>query len=608
MPPMTREKSFMEFKKNQRIQTMLFLSAFVVALAFRFINLGVPALSDMEAEIALEAQTVAQGMTPVFSEHIGYVGLTSLPFFLFTAGNFWARFWPALIGSMIVFIPFLFRRWIGHLSAIIMAFILAISPELVGLSRIIRSPMMAMVFLFLGIAFFIHRKPVLLGVVLAFGMMSGASFWLGGFIFGISYLLSTQHLKISETLHLMPIANKGKFWLYAGFSYGLTILIVGTCFLMAPAGLTGLFSGLIEFFLGFGVNYVQPYSLMPMVLLTYMVPALVLGLWGGLRGMVAQSKKDLFLLSWFLLGLAVILLLPGSQPADMLWVSLPLWALAARFLARVWQAWHNSKKIVLFTAILTVVSLAFLVLSLRSLVNFAPQDGNWLNGLIAIVAGIALIVAILLLVRFGWSGQVALTGFMIGAVAVLGATLISSSVNTSGINPNPHYELWYPQQAYQTPEWLMTTIAKVVDWNASGGSPVEIAVIDGDTPAMRWVLRHQQPVNFVPFLPPQSQVGLILSDDMTIPEIADSYRGQDLVISRTVPWEGLTARQYLTWWLTGEVPTIANQVIIWVRTDLMPDANSHLKEVWTINDGITDNNCHRWTSRIWEINLRSLTR
>lgn len=562
----------MELKKNQPTQTLLFFTAFLVALAFRFINLGLPALTDMEAGIALEAQAVAQGITPVFSEHIGYVGLTSLTFFLFTAGDFWARFWPALIGSMIVLIPFLFRRWIGYLPAIIMAFALAISPELVGLSRIIGSPMMAVVFLFLGIAFFIHRKPVLLGIALAFGLMSGASFWLGALIFGISYLLSTQNFNISETLHLIPIGNKGKFWLYAGFSFGLTILIVGTSFLMAPAGLTGLFSGLIVFVRGFGVNYVQPYSLLPIVLITYMAPALVLGLWGGISGMVAKSKKDLFLLSWFLLGLVIILLLPGSQPADMLWVSLPLWALAARFLARVWQAWHNSKKIVLFTAILTIVSLAFLVLSLRSLVNFAPQDGNWLNGLIAIVAGIALIAAILLLVKFGWSGEVALTGFMIGAVVVLGAALISSSVNTSGLNPNPHYELWYPQQAYQTPEWMMTTIAKVVDWNASGGSPVEIVVIDGDTPAIRWALRHQQPVNFVPFLPPQSQVGLILSDDQTIPEIADSYRGQDLVISRAVPWQGLTARQYLTWWMTGEVPTIANQVIIWVRTDLMPDA------------------------------------
>lgn len=562
----------MELRKNQPTPTLLVFIALVVALVLRFINLGLPALTDMEAGIALQAHSVATGSMPVFSENIGYVGLTSLTFFLFDASNFWARFWPALFGSLIVFIPFLYSRWLGHLPAIILAFALAISPELVGLSRIIGSPMMAMFFFFLGIAFFIHRKPVLLGIALAFGLMSGAGFWLGGLIFSLSCLLSTQNLKISETLHFVPMSDKGKFWLYAGISFGLTILIVGTCFFMAPAGLTELFSGLIAFLGGFGKRYVKPFSLLPLTLITYMAPALVLGVWGSIRGMIAKSKKDLFLLSWFLLGFFFILLLPGRQPADLLLVSLPLWALGARFISQVWQSWHYSRKIVLFTAILTTVSLAFLVLSLRSLVNFVNQESNWLNALIAIMAGIALIAAILLLVRFGWSGKVALTGFLMGAVVVIGAVLISSSVNSTGINPHLHYELWYPEQAYQTPEWMMSTIDKVVDWNASGGNPVEIAIVDRNKPAMRWILRNQQPVSFVPFLPPQSKVGMILSDDQSIPEIADSYRGQDLVISRAVSWQGLTPRQYLTWWMTGDVPTIANQVIIWVRTDLMPDA------------------------------------
>lgn len=204
--------------------------------------------------------------------------------------------------------------------------------------------------------------------------------------------------------------------------------------------------------------------------------------------------------------------------------------------------------------------------------NITAQNGNWLNPLIAIFAGIALIAAILLLVRFGWSGEVAFAGLIMGAVVVLGVTSISFTVNSTGINPIPHHEIWYPQQTYQTPEWMMATINRVMEWNASGSDPVEIAVVENDTPAMRWILRDLQPVSFVPFLPPQSQVGMIISNDQTIPEIAESYRGQELVINRTVPWQGLTANQYLRWWMTRDVPTIPNQAIIWVRTDLMPDA------------------------------------
>ena len=569
---MTREKSFEDFRKNQNNPPPLFFAACLVALAFRFINLGAPALMDMEAAIALEAHSVAEGISPVFSENIGYVGLTSVTFFLFTATNLWARFWPAMIGSLVVFIPFLFRKWLGHYAAIVLAFGLAISPELVGLSRIVGSPMIAMVCFFFGIAFFFHRMPIFLGVSLALGMMSGSSFWVGGLIFGLSYLLSTKNLKVSETLRYQTIGERAKFLDNVGVSFGLTILIIGTNFFREPAGLTGVFSGLIEFLGGFGKGYTQPYGLLPLVLITYMAPALFFSLLGSVRGIIRKSKKELFLLSWFLLGLVIIFIFPGRQPADIMWVSLPLWAMAARLISQVSQTWHYSRKIIIFTAILTIVSSAFLVLSLRALVNITAQNVNWLNPLVAIFAGIALIAAILLLVRFGWSGEVAFAGLIMGAVVVLGVTSISFTVNSTGINPIPHHEIWYPQQTYQTPEWMMATINRVMEWNASGSDPVEIAVVENDTPAMRWILRDLQPVSFVPFLPPQSQVGMIISNDQTIPEIAESYRGQELVINRTVPWQGLTANQYLRWWMTRDVPTIPNQAIIWVRTDLMPDA------------------------------------
>jgi hypothetical protein len=395
---------------------------------------------------------------------------------------------------------------------------------------------------------------------------------LGGLIFVLSSLIRYQNIINSDSFSLNLIEDKPQFGFHVGIAFGLTILLVGTCFTLAPAGLTGVFSGLVQWFQGFGQGYVKPYGLLPLTLINYIAPALFFGLWGGIRGVVFRSAKDIFLLTWFLLGLALILVLPGSQPADLIWVSPPLWTLSARLFADVWQSLPLSKKVVFFTAILTIITMAFLALSFRSLVNFSPQDSNWLNALIAVMAGIALIAAVLLLVRFGWSHEVALSGFMMGVILVMGALLISVSANSTGINPNPHYTSWYPEQAYHTTEYLHVTLARVIDWNASGGIPVEIAVVDADTPALRWALRDQSPVNFVPFLPPQSQVGIIISDNQTIPEIANSYRGQDLVTSRVVPWHELDSQQYLKWWITGVVPTLANENIVWVRTNLMPDS------------------------------------
>jgi hypothetical protein len=79
-------------------------------------------------------------------------------------------------------------------------------------------------------------------------------------------------------------------------------------------------------------------------------------------------------------------------------------------------------------------------------------------------------------------------------------------------------------------------------------------------------------VEFVSSAVPQSQPGILITTDQEIPEIANSYRGQDLVWYQRPLWSEMDAFDTLGWLLTRDVPTAAQNVIIWVRTDLMPDA------------------------------------
>jgi len=144
--------------KQRTIQIVFLLGAFVLGAAFRLIRLGVLPLTNHEASFALQALANARGQQTVFRDHIAYVGLTGINFFLFSTSNFIARFWPAFIGALIVFVPYLFRKMIGKWPAVIGSFILAISPEMVGPARIIGSPMMAMVFLLLALGFLFERN------------------------------------------------------------------------------------------------------------------------------------------------------------------------------------------------------------------------------------------------------------------------------------------------------------------------------------------------------------------------------------------------------------------------------------------------------------------
>ena len=153
---------------------------------------------------------------------------------------------------------------------------------------------------------------------------------------------------------------------------------------------------------------------------------------------------------------------------------------------------------------------------------------------------------------------------------VFSAGMVSVSVNSTGIGPETPYTLWYPDEAVLIPEWLVVTIDRTLVWNARGTEPVSIAVAGLDTPGLRWAMRNYEPLDFVPYVPPQTQPGVVLTPLGVIPEISHGYQGQSLVWARSVPWRGLAPDQYLTWLITREVPTIPQEVILWVRTDLMP--------------------------------------
>lgn len=557
-------------RQQRRTNHLIIIGAFAIGLAFRLIRLGFLPLTHMEAEHALQALAVARNGKTIFGGQIAYVGLTAIDFFLFSPSNFIARFWPALIGALIVLIPFQFRKQIGLWPATIGSVILAISPEMVGLSRIIGSPMMSMVFLLLVLGFWLEKKPILTGVCLALGLMSGPGFWVGALILGLSYALSEWLFNASDFFFSESISEKPIFWVHCGLSFVITLVLIGTGFFMAPSGLSGVFSGLITFFLGFGQRILAPFGIIPFSLLAYSAGAVIFGLWGGVRGIRIKSRLDMFLFIWAAVGFLFLMVYPAGGPADLIWVTMPLWILSARVVFFAWRTPHAYWLVVVITVVIVVVVSAFMLLALRTLVTPTLTRGQQINYLIALVGGVVLIVAIVLLVSYGWTEEIARVGLLLGVVLVFSAGMISVSVKSTGLSSETPIELWYPDEPVLFVEWLNVAIDRVLVWNSRGESPVGVAVADIDTPGMRWALHHYEPLDFVPFVPPQTQPGILITESGSVPEISYAYQGQDLVWSRRVPWRELSANQYLTWLVTRDAPTISEEIILWVRTDLMP--------------------------------------
>ena len=193
------------------LELCLFWLAFLLALGMRFFQLGAAPLSDIEAGWAIQALGLAHAGAGSLGAQPAYILLTSQLFSVFGDTNFLARLFPALAGSLIVWVPCFFRRWMGevnglHWAGVVMAFGLAIDPGLVSLSRQAGSLMPAMAFTLLALAALYNRRMVWTGIFVGLALLSGPAFLQGLLILGVSWglyrLVSRQYLQPQQKYYL----------------------------------------------------------------------------------------------------------------------------------------------------------------------------------------------------------------------------------------------------------------------------------------------------------------------------------------------------------------------------------------------------------------------
>jgi predicted membrane-bound mannosyltransferase len=171
-----------------KYEGLLYWFAFLLALGFRFIQLGASSLTDSEANLALQALHVAQGKSPLLDPQPAYILFTSILFAVIESTNFMARFGPALVGSALIFVPYFFREKINARPALILAFLFAFSPGLVALSRQASGTILAVSFLLFAWGMWINRRAIAWGIFLGLALLSGPSLWAGLLPLGLVWL------------------------------------------------------------------------------------------------------------------------------------------------------------------------------------------------------------------------------------------------------------------------------------------------------------------------------------------------------------------------------------------------------------------------------------
>src|SRR5512133_4249521 len=155
------------------IETMLYGAAFCLALLVRLVGAAQQPLTQSEANLALQALAQAHGQTPALGPHPAYLALTTLLMYLFSAGNWVARFWPALAGSLLVLLPMLFQSRLGRLPALLLAFFLAFDPGLLAVSRQAGGPSLALFLTLLALGLWLNRRFSLAGIAFGLALLGG---------------------------------------------------------------------------------------------------------------------------------------------------------------------------------------------------------------------------------------------------------------------------------------------------------------------------------------------------------------------------------------------------------------------------------------------------
>lgn len=555
--------------KPFRYQTALYFIAFLLALAVRLIRLGTWTLTDLEAQWALQALGVAQGLHPALGSQPAYVLLTSIFFFFYgSATNFLARFVPALAGSFLVFVPFLFRERLKPRPSLILAFFLALDPGLVALSRQAGSPILAVAFLLFAWGFWEQKQSRLAGVFAALALLSGSSLWEGLLGLGLAWAIRQAIEARGKTGSAS--GRERSEWLSAlWFGIG-TLLIGGTLFFLSPNGLSAWLSSLPEYLSGWTRSSGISAGMMLLSLIAYQPLAVILGLITSVRGWISGSKRVMSLSIWMGIALLLALFYPFHQVSDLVWMLVPLWALASLELARAVNILPEERRQVIGVAGLSVFILFFVWLQFLS-VTTLPFPSSLVNDRIWLLAGsLLLLVICILLVAVGWSARTAQFGAIWGVAVALGIYSFGAMLAAGNLRVTVGQEMWTADKTPAQADLLLTVTNEMSDWSMDNINAQPITIVGVDSPALEWLLRGHT-IATVSALSASASPPFAITTDQNNPALAAGYRGESFVWRQAPLWDNAAVSDWMTWLAYHQMPQSTETIIFWVRNDLFLD-------------------------------------
>lgn len=209
-------------------ETIAWILLLIVASALRFVDVGTRAMSHDESLHSLYSYYLYDNgnyeHNPMMHGTLLF-HMNAIAYFLFGDNDTTARIVPVLFGIAVVWMMWLFRRYIGRMGALVAAVLITISPSLLFHSRYIRNDIYIALFILIWIygafRYLETRNPRWLMVV-AMGMawgfiakenhfMNGAI--MGGFFVGLALWGVLRH-KLWSAVAAVSIGGGFWYWLH----------------------------------------------------------------------------------------------------------------------------------------------------------------------------------------------------------------------------------------------------------------------------------------------------------------------------------------------------------------------------------------------------------
>ena len=290
-----------------------------------------------------------------------------------------------------------------------------------------------------------------------------------------------------------------------------------------------------------------------------------------------QSRRYfpyLFLIS--LLALILVTVNPGHQVLDLVWVSSPLWVIAAINLSALvdqLKAYLSSVRIKLYTLIV-VCLLVSLSLTVVMLIYQIQYGLDLVGNLLSTISLLAMIAMVVLFMAYNDTVPLALTALRCGLILVVLIFQIAFSWRSLGLNGNPAGEILWDGyfEGAQTVEDII--------WNANlertgSGLDMSVGFINPSNSAVEWEISQKFKVEELESVTTDQRLAVLITDsrDGLNSGSADGYYGQDFNANSYPLWiwqpgKSLSDMDYWFWLIFRQGQMMRETNFVWANKTL----------------------------------------